>query len=351
MIISRTPFRISFFGGGTDYPVWTEENGGAVLSTTIDKYCYIICRYLPPFFDHKTRVVWSKIELVGGTDEIEHPTARESLKHLGIEEGMEIHHHGDLPARGGLGSSSAFTVGLLNALYSLQNRPVSKEKLAQEAIYVEQDRVKENIGSQDQIATAFGGFNRVEFFPGRKFQVSPVKMAPERMEKLQNHLMLFFTGLSRTASGVAEVQIKNTPRNGRELHRMRRMVDEAMEILDGPDQDFDDFGRLLHDAWMLKRGLSDVITNSRIDQIYEMGLSEGALGGKILGAGGGGFMLFFVRPEDQPRVREKLKDLLEVPFQFESEGSRIIYDSRNDETRDSHVMPSKLKIKKDAPSL
>jgi len=324
MIISKTPFRISFFGGGTDYPVWYRENQGAVLSTTIDKYCYITLRYLPPFFLHKHRIVYSKIENVKDINEILHPSVRATLNFLKIDKGMEIHHDGDLPARTGLGSSSAFTVGLLNSLYALKGVMPTKPQLAKEAIHIERDILKENVGSQDQTVAAFGGFNKITFFGDNEIKVEPITLDKERIKELDNHLLLYFTGFSRVASEIAKSQIENTPNKKKELSLMCQMVDEGIKILN-ENRDIKDFGKLLHEAWLLKKGLTDKITTAEIDNIYEKARNAGALGGKLLGAGGGGFMLFFVPPENQQKVREKLKNLLEVKFNFEKEGSQIIY--------------------------
>ena len=324
MVISRTPFRISFFGGGTDYPIWYRENGGAVLATTIDKYCYLTCRYLPPFFEHKSRIVYSKTELVKDIDEIQHPSVRETLRFLNIREGVEIHHDGDLPARTGLGSSSSFTVGLLHALYALKGVMPSKRQLAFEAIHIEQEMIKENVGSQDQTLAAFGGFNRVDFSGEHNLRIRPISLSYDRLEQLQNHLMLFFTGFSRTASEIAGEQIKKTPRRKEELSAMYQLVDEAINILSG-NHDIAEFGKLLHETWQLKRSLTDKISTSQIDDIYAAALSAGAIGGKLLGAGGGGFILFFVKPELQPKVKAKLNHLLYVPFRFENSGSQIIF--------------------------
>ncbi|MBI2089106.1 MAG: kinase [Deltaproteobacteria bacterium] len=333
MIISRTPFRISFFGGGTDYPVWFRENGGAVLATTIDKYCYITCRYLPPFFDHRSRIVWSKIELVKEAEEIQHPAVREALRLLGITEGVEVHHDGDLPARAGLGSSSAFTVGLLHALYGLKRVMPTKSQLAQDAIRIEQERLKENVGSQDQVLAAFGGFNRVEFSASASsgqagkndFRVIPIILKPERLRLLHDHLLLFFTGLSRDASEIAGEQIRVTRRKREELKAMRQMVEEAIGILSG-DGDIAAFGRLLHEGWLLKRSLTEKISNPVVDEIYETARKEGGIGGKLLGAGGGGFLLVFAPPEVHPGLKGALGRLLHVPFKFESHGSQIIFN-------------------------
>lgn len=331
MIISRTPFRVSFFGGGTDYPVWYRKNKGAVLATSINKYCYISCRYLPPFFEHKYRIVYGIQEKVKKISEIQHPAVRECLNFMNIEKGVEIHHDGDLPARAGLGTSSSFTVGLLKALYALKGNMVAKRNLALDAIHVEQNMIKENVGSQDQVTTAFGGFNKIEFDDDQEFQVQPITLTSEKYELLQNHLMLFFTGFSRTASDIAGEQIKKIPDRNRELKRMTEMVDEAINILNENDTNLNDFGKLLHESWMIKRKLTNKITTDTIDKIYETALKAGAIGGKLLGAGGGGFILFFVGPENQNKVREKMKHLLHVPFRFEELGSQIIYYSRGEE--------------------
>lgn len=324
MIITRTPFRISFFGGGTDYPVWYKENGGAVLSASINNYCYITCRHLPPFFDHRHRLVWSKIEAVKELGEIQHPTARETLKFLNVKKGVEIHHDADLPSRSGLGSSSAFTVGLLHALYALQGRLVTKRQLALDAINIEQGIIKENVGSQDQVAAAFGGFNKIEFGGPQHISVSPLTLKSDKLRSLESCLLLFFTGLTRNASDIAAEQIRTTPEKIKELQIMRSMVDEAIRIIDKKN-DLDDFGRLLHESWQIKRQLTSQITNKRIDEIYEAGRQVGAIGGKLLGAGSGGFMLFYIRPELQSIIKEKLKDLLCIPVKFEDVGSQIIY--------------------------
>ena len=325
MIISRTPFRISFFGGGTDYPVWYKEQGGAVLATSINKYSYITCRYLPPFFEHKYRIVYSKTETVQNISEIQHPSVRATLKFMDINLGVEIHHDGDLPARTGLGSSSSFTVGLAHALYAMKGRMVTKRQLALDAIHIEQDILKENVGSQDQTSAAFGGFNKIEFGGENHIQIQPITLNQKKCHLLQDHLMLFFTGFSRIASEIAGEQIKKTPDKQKELHKMQDMVDDAIGILNGGDSDISDFGKLLHESWTIKRSLTDKISTPQIDIIYENALNAGALGGKLLGAGGGGFVMFFVEPEFQPAVKEKLKNLLHVPFKFENTGSQIIY--------------------------
>ena len=327
MIISRTPFRVSFFGGGTDYNGWFHDHNGAVLATTIDKYCYITCRYLPPFFDHKSRIIYSKMEHIRNVDEIDHPSVREVLRFLNIHEGVEIHHDGDLPARTGLGSSSSFTVGLLNGLYALKGQMVTKEKLALEAIHVEQEMIKENVGCQDQMLAAHGGFNLIEFGGTNHLRVQPVTITTEKMNLLQDHLMLFFTGFSRTASSIAKSQIENIPQKKAELSRMHEMVYEAIDVLNG--KDLLKFGQLLDESWKLKRTLSDKISSEYIDHLYSTAIKAGAVGGKLLGAGGGGFVLFFVEPSKKEKVRQSLKDLLEVPFKFENLGSQIIFYQPN----------------------
>jgi D-glycero-alpha-D-manno-heptose-7-phosphate kinase len=324
MIITRTPFRISFFGGGTDYPVWFQKNGGAVLSTSINKYCYITCRYLPPFFEHKHRIIWSKVESVKSIEEIEHPAVNAALKLFNIQEGLEIHHDADLPARTGLGSSSSFSVGLLFALHALKGKLISKRQLALEAIHLEQELLKENVGCQDQVVASFGGFNKIEFGGPEKITIQPMSLPPERLNFFQDHLMLFFTGLSRYASEIAAEQIKNTPNKTAELTALNSMVGEAIKILNG-NGSLDDFGKLLDESWKIKKTLSSQISNPHIDDIYTAAKEAGATGGKLLGAGGGGFILFFVKPELQPKVREKLKNLLYVPIRFENSGSQIIY--------------------------
>lgn len=325
MIISRTPFRISFFGGGTDYPAFYKEHGGAVLSTTINKYCYVNCRYLPPFFDYKYLIRYYKREETKSIAEIQHPSARECLKFIALEHGIEIQHHGDLPAMSGLGSSSAFTVGLLNGLYALKGQLTTKRQLAQEAIHIEQEKIKENVGSQDQVAAAFGGFNRIEFGGPRKFWVQPVTLEQGKRVFLQNHLILFFTGFPRNASEIAAEQIRNTPEKTKELKAMMALVEEAIKILNGRPEAFTDFGKLLDESWKLKRSLTPRISTSQIDEIYEAARQAGALGGKLLGAGGGGFILFFTRPELRPVIKEKLNKLLHVPFEFNDLGSQIVY--------------------------
>ena len=317
--------RISFFGGGTDYPVFYEEHGGAVLSTSIDKYSYVICRRLPPFFSFQYRIRYAIQEEKATIAEIQHPSVRECLDFMNLGFGIEVHHNADLPAMSGLGSSSAFTVGLLNALYALKGQLSTKRQLALEAIHIEQERIKENVGSQDQTTAAFGGFNRIEFGGRRRILVEQITINPVKLEYLQSHLMLVFTGFPRHASEVAAEQITNTPGKTKELTRMMEMVNEAVAMLNGSSDGYDDFGRLLHEAWTVKRSLTDRVSSPEIDEIYRAAMNAGALGGKLLGAGGGGFMLFYARPEVQPEIRRTLSKLLNVPFNFHDLGSQIVY--------------------------
>jgi len=328
MIISRTPFRISFFGGGTDFPAWYEENSGAVLSTTIDKYCYISCRKLPPFFEYKHRIVYSRQEMVNEIDDIIHPAVRETFRFLDIQTGLEIHHDGDLPARSGLGSSSSFTVGLLQALYALKGEMVTKKRLALESIHIEQEMIKEHVGSQDQVAAAFGGFNKITFNGNHNIDVVPITISDKKLQNLQSHLMLFFTGFQRNASEIEEKKIKQIKKKKASLELMHNMVDEAIKILN-KEGDISGFGKLLHENWKLKKTLSGDVSTDIIDDIYDTAMNNGATGGKILGAGRGGFMLFFVKPEDQDRLRISLSDLLYVPFRLDTTGSQIIFYSRS----------------------
>lgn len=330
MIISRTPFRISFFGGGTDYPVWYEKHGGRVISATINKYCFITVRYLPPFFKYNHRIRYYKHEETMTIDEIKHPSVRECAKFLKIDKGIEIVHNADLPAQSGLGSSSTFTVGLLNALHALQNYMPTKRELALDAIHIEQELIGESVGSQDQTAAAFGGLNKISFNQKDIIDVDSIIMSQERRDELQNNLMLFFTGFARTASEVAEAQIEITPKKEQELNEMMEICREGLKRLTDPKQTLDKFGKLLNDQWKLKRSITDKISNKDIDEIYEAGIEAGALGGKLLGAGGGGFMLFYVPTQYQQKVKTALKEKLFVPFRFENTGSKIIYYSHPD---------------------
>ena len=310
MIITRTPFRISFFGGGTDYADWFRERGGAVLATSIDKYCYLTVRHLPPFFGHRHRIVWSQVELPKSIDEIRHPAVRAILSEMndGDEEyGYEIHHDGDLPARAGLGSSSSFAVGLINAMHAINGRMVSKHELAREAIRIEQDVLREHVGCQDQVTTAHGGFNRVDFHRNGNIDVNPIILPRERLERLQDSMLLVFTGISRFASDVAGKQIENLKSRTNELTAMHQ----------------------LNESWQLKRKLAAGVTTDRVDEIYQSAIAAGAYGGKLLGAGGGGFMLFVVPEGHKDAVRARLVSLINVRFRFETGGSKVLYAERD----------------------
>jgi D-glycero-alpha-D-manno-heptose-7-phosphate kinase len=324
MIISRTPFRISFFGGGTDYPAWYREHGGAVLGTTINKYCYISFRNLPPFFEHRHRIVYSQIELLQDTEEIQHPAVRNVLREYGVTQGVEIQHHGDLPARSGLGSSSSFTVGLLHALRAHQGQMSSSEWLAKEAIRMEQEVIKEAVGSQDQIWAAYGGTNFVAFHTDGSFDVTPLFMSQERKQELESHMMLFFTRFSRIAETVAARKIENFPSRKKELQTMRQMAEEARDILQSPGRPVRDIGCLLREAWQIKKELAEGVSTPAVDEIHECAMRAGALGAKLLGAGGGGFMLILAEPSAHTAIREALKSLIEVSFTTGSMGSKIV---------------------------
>jgi D-glycero-alpha-D-manno-heptose-7-phosphate kinase len=329
MIITKTPYRISFFGGGTDHPAWYLENGGKVLATTFDKYCYISLRPLPPFFDHKYRIVYSIIESINKIEEIKHPPVREILKYYSVKGGLEIHHDGDLPARSGLGSSSAFTVGLLNAMNAFLGKKSDSSNLAKTAIYIEQELLKEHVGSQDQISAAYGGFNEIGFHEDGEFTITPVGVNKTRLDDLNKHLMLFFTGVSRFSSEIAQSQIANMDNCINQMNELYEMVDEGSSILSNNNTPIDDFGKLLHNAWITKRSLSNKISNSTIDELYDAAIRSGAIGGKVLGAGGGGFILFFVKPENQDKVKRALPKLTYVPFNFENSGSKIVVNQPN----------------------
>ncbi len=327
MVITRTPYRISFFGGGTDYPIHYREHGGCVLHTTINKYCHLICRDLPPFFEHKHIVRYSRTEYPNCIDDIEHPSVRECMRKYGIESGLEINHSGDIPAMSGVGSSSSFTVGLVHALAAMRGEIRTKRELAMEAIHVEQNMIGENVGSQDQVAAAFGGLNFVEFDAQNEFRVKVVTAPKETITTLQDNLMIFYTGISRFSSTIAEEQIANAKKNKSDLFTMREMAYEALNILYKGPEHLDDFGRLLHESWQLKRGLGKKVSNQTIDAMYAAARDKGALGGKLCGAGGGGFLMVYAPEEAQAGVREALKDLLHIPFSFENLGSHIAFYS------------------------
>ncbi len=323
MIITKTLFRMSFFGGGTDLKEFYEEHGGAVLSSTFDKYVYVTVRHLPRFFDYKNQLTYSKIERVNEIDEMEHPMVRNAMKLLDMHE-LIINYDADLPARTGLGTSSSFAVGLLNAFHSLKGKQKDKRTLADEAIHVERVMCDEAGGLQDQIAASFGGLNRIDFNKNG-YTVKPIEISAERKEKLNDNLMLFFTGFSRFSADIQTDTKKNIGSNTERLLKMKAMVDTAEEILVNEEKDLDDFGRLLQESWMLKRSTGSKISTGQIDQIYDRALNAGALGGKLLGAGGGGFVLLYVPKDRQEAVRKELNELLLVPFRFEEEGTSVIY--------------------------
>ncbi len=328
MIITQTPFRMSFFGGGTDFAGFYNEHGGAVLSTTFDKYAYVTVRHLPPFFDYRTHLTYSKEEKVNNIEEIKHPAIRNAMQWLDMHR-IRMTYEADLPARSGLGTSSSFAVGMLEAFYALKGKYADKRKLADDAIYLERTLCAEAGGIQDQIAASFGGFNRIDFSRDG-YTVRPVIMDRERKEKLNSHLMLFFTGFSRFSSDIQKGTEKSMKDKTSKLHEMYRLVDEAEKILTDKNVSLDGFGRLLDYTWKLKRGISGGISTGSIDEQYTKAMDAGALGGKLLGAGGGGFLLFYVPLEKQDDVRDALKDQMYVPFKFESDGTRIIYYSAED---------------------
>ena len=328
MIITRTPLRISFFGGGTDYPAYYTEHGGKVLSTTISKYNYLTTRELPPFFDHKYRIRYFKSEYKNTINEIEHPSVRACLEFLDIDKGIELVHTGDVPAMSGVGSSSAFTVGLLHSLYALEGDFVTKKKLALEAIEIEQNKIGESVGSQDQVAASFGGLNLIEFLKDGRIIVTPLTISQKRVQQLEDSIVLFFTGLSRTASEIAETQIRETKNKIQELNLMRSMVDDAINILYSEHKSLDEFGELLNESWKIKRSLTKKVSNKHIDNIYQRGIDAGAIGGKLLGAGGGGFMAFYVNPDKKNKLISQMSGLLHVPFHFDQIGSHIIHYSK-----------------------
>ena len=323
MIISKTPFRMSFFGGGTDMPAFFNEHGGAVISTTFDKYCYVNVRHLPPFMPYYSELVYSRIERVDHIDDIEHPAIREAMRMLDIHE-IRLTYEGDLPARTGLGTSSTFAVGMLHAFYALKGKYADKRKLAEDAIILERERCKESGGWQDQIAAAYGGLNRIDF-GDNSFKVSPIIIHPDRKKLLNDNLMLFFTGISRFSSEIQKDTMNQQHDKTRQLKELLSLVNDAQAILEDKHSDMNDFGRLLDHTWKLKRDTGSKISNNEIDDLYQRGLKAGALGGKLLGAGGGGFLLFYVEKDKQQHVINELDELMHVPFELENEGSTIIH--------------------------
>lgn len=324
MIITKTPFRMSFFGGGTDMEDYFRENSGAVLSTTFDKYCYVNVRHLPRFFDYSTELSYSKTERVTDVNDINHPAIREAMKMLNMHE-IRLTYEADLPARSGLGTSSSFAVGMLNAFYALKGKYADKKKLADEAIYLERVLCNEAGGWQDQIAASFGGFNRINF-GSYGYEVLPIIISPERKKRLNDNLLMFFTGFTRFSSEVQKANAASSPTDKKiMLNQMYDLVDEAEAILVNKDRNLDDFGRLLDNTWKLKRQTGGLVSTNSIDELYARGIQAGALGGKLLGAGGGGFLVFYVQPEKQNEVRKAMSDLMHIPFKFENGGTRVIY--------------------------
>lgn len=325
MIITKTPFRMSFFGGGTDMEEFFRQYGGAVISTTFDKYCYVNVRHLPRFFDYTTEISYSKTERVKSIEDIEHPAIRNAMKMLNMHE-IRLTYEADLPARSGLGTSSSFAVGMLNAFYALKGKYVDKKELADEAIYLERVLCAEAGGWQDQIAASFGGFNRINF-NADGYEVLPVIISPERKRRLNDNLLMFFTGFTRFSSDVQKANRQGYHDKTAELKEMLSLVDDAERVLTDKTTDLDDFGRLLDHTWKLKRQTGAAISTDTIDALYSKGIAAGALGGKLLGAGGGGFLVFYVQPEYRESVMKAMSDLLYIPFRFEDGGTRVIHYS------------------------
>jgi D-glycero-alpha-D-manno-heptose-7-phosphate kinase len=327
MIISRSPYRISFLGGGTDYNGWIKLHGGCCLSTTIDKYCYVLVKEITNFIGIRYKIVYRKIEMVGSLDDIEHSTARECIRYSGIDIPLEVHHYGDLPARSGVGSSSAYAVSLLNSLYVMKNKFASKRQLAEDAIYVEQKLLGQQVGLQDQIACAYGGLNKIEFLKSGNFNVFPIPINKERIDEFQNHLLLFYLGMDRTASDVASTFVPNIDSKRRQLRVSQDLVNEGIDVLCS-NKDIKLFGELLHEYWMIKKTLSDIVSSESIDGLYQIAIDNGAIGGKITGAGAGGMMLLFAEPKNHGRIINSLSGLVHVPFRFEFNGTTTIFYER-----------------------
>lgn len=324
MVITKTPFRMSFFGGGTDMESFFREYGGAVISTTFDKYCYVNVRHLPRFFEWENELSYSKTERVSNVDEICHPAIRNAMKMLDMHE-IRLLYEADLPARSGLGTSSSFTVGMLNAFYSLKGKYVDKKKLANQAIYLERELCHEAGGWQDQIAAAYGGMQRIEFNKDGTYDVRPIIIHPDRKKKLNDNLLMFFTGFTRFSSDMQKANQAGYNEKIKQLQQMYALVDDAEKVLEDKNRNLDEFGQLLDKTWRLKRQTGEAITTNCIDALYDKGIAAGALGGKLLGAGGGGFLIFYVRPEKKNSVMEAMKDLLYVPFRFEESGTQVIH--------------------------
>lgn len=322
MIITKTPYRISFFGGGSDYPVWYRKNGGKVLSSTINKHIYITCRFLPEFFSHNYRIVWSKIENVKQIKNIKHPAVKGLLRYLKIKKGLEIHYDGDLPAKSGMGSSSSFSVGLLKAIYHLQNKKINQFDLAKKAILFEQEYMKETVGSQDQIASSIGGFNKIDFNKNGEFKIK--KIPNKNLNKLNENLLLLYSGIQRNAHNIANTYVNKLNRDyEKNILKLMNYVDIGEELI--KKNFFDDFGKLMDQAWQEKKSLGSKITNKKIDELYKFTLDNGAIGGKLLGAGGGGFLLVYVPQKKQKKLISKLGKVINIPFKFTHEGSEVIF--------------------------
>ena len=324
MILTRTPFRVSLFGGGTDFEFWYQKHGAKIITFSIGYYCYIALRYLPPFFDSSNRIVWSKIEETSDIDKITHPVVKACLNFYNIKQGVELHHIGDLPARSGIGSSSSFTVGLIHALYILQGRSVTKRQIIDDAIFIEQNVLREYVGVQDQIQVGHGGFNLIEIKSNGDFSVSPISMARERLRSLTESLLLFYTGISRFSSEITKHTIESAGKNDQPLYEIASLTEEAHKILIDDSKPIDYLGELLHQSWVMKKSLSTEISTNEIDLMYEKAIEMGALGGKVLGAGGGGFLLLFAPPECHDKVRRALSDLVEIPFKMEQFGTTLV---------------------------
>lgn len=323
MIITKTPFRMSFFGGGTDMENYFRLNGGAVISTTFDKYCFVTVRHLPRFFDFTTHITYSKMEFVNDVNEIQHPAIRNAMKFLDMHE-IRLIYEADLPARSGLGTSSSFAVGMLNAFYALKGKYADKKKLADDAIYLERVLCNEAGGWQDQIAASYGGLNRINF-NSDGYEVLPIIISPDRKKRLNNNLMMFFTGFTRFSAAVQQVNSNDGVDKTLQFKKMHGIVDLAEKVLTDENTNLDEFGALLDYTWKIKRQTGSAVTNDYIDELYEKGIKAGALGGKLLGAGGGGFLIFYVQPNKQIVVREAMKDLLYIPFEFENSGTQVIH--------------------------
>lgn len=324
MIITRTPFRMSFFGGGTDMKSFFEKYGGAVISTTFDKYCYVTVRHLPHFFEYSSEISYSKLERVTSIDDIQHPAVRNAMKMLDMHH-IRLTYEADLPARSGLGTSSSFAVGMLNAFHALKGRYAGKKKLADEAIYLERVLCREVGGWQDQIAASFGGFNRINFNKDGTYDVYPLIMKPKRKKALNDNLVMYFTGFTRFSSDVQKANEKSADEKVKQHLQMLELVDKAERILIDDTTDLDDFGHLLDHTWKLKKQTGSAVSTENIDALYDRGIEAGALGGKLLGAGGGGFLVFYVQPEYKAQLTEAMSDLLYIPFRFENSGTRVIY--------------------------